>query len=108
MIFLYLKKNFKYNFIIYLPAYGIWRFLIEYVRDDERGQIFKGVEWLSPSQFFALVMVVGTIPVFFLIRYLYKNSQDIISPVVAEENETIEESTREEKEVIEESTKKEG
>ncbi|MBO4667399.1 MAG: prolipoprotein diacylglyceryl transferase [Bacilli bacterium] len=75
MLLLLLKKNFKYNFIIYLPAYGIWRFLIEYVRADERGQIFPGVDWISPSQFISLIMVLGTIPVYFLIKYLYKNEE---------------------------------
>lgn len=73
MIFLLVKKHFKYTFLIYLPAYGIWRYLIEFVRDDERGQIFKGVDWLSPSQFFALIMVIGSIPLYFLLRYLFKN-----------------------------------
>ena len=76
MLFLLLKKNFKYNFLVYLPLYGIWRFFIEMVRDDERGQIFPGVEWLSPSQFFSIIMVVGTIPLFFLLRYLFKKDEE--------------------------------
>ena len=93
MLFLLLKKNFKYNFIIYLPAYGIWRFLIEYVRADERGQIFPGVDWISPSQFISLIMVLGTIPVYFLIRYLYRNENNIEEKTVEEKGE---EETKEE------------
>ena len=92
MFFLLLKKNFRYNFIIYLPCYGIWRFLIEFVRDDHRGEIFPGVTWLSPSQFFSLIMVIGTIPVFFLIRYLYREDDKRISEMkAANENKEVEE-----------------
>ena len=75
MILLLVKKNFKYNFIVYLPAYGIWRFLIEFARGDERGQIFKGVDWISPSQFFSLIMILLTVPLFFYLRYLIRNRE---------------------------------
>ena len=76
LLFLFMKKHFKYGFIVYLPVYGIWRFLIEYVRDDDRGQIFKGVDWLTPSQFFAIIMVIGAIPLYFLLKYLFKNEEE--------------------------------
>ena len=72
MIFLLIKKNFKYNFIIYLASYGVWRYLIEFARGDERGQIIKGVNWLSPSQFWSLAMILLVIPIYFLIKYLIK------------------------------------
>ena len=79
MIWLLLKKNFKYNFVIYLGAYGIWRYLIEFARGDERGQIFRGVDWLSPSQFWSIIMVLLAVPVFYFLRYLIKNRNNEIS-----------------------------
>ena len=42
---------------IYAFAYGTWRFLIEYVRADDRGETI--VSFLSPSQLFALVLILG-------------------------------------------------
>ena len=62
-------KNFKYTFVAYLGAYGIWRFLIEFIRGDERGSFIGSI---SPSQFWALLMVALAIPVFFLLKYLFK------------------------------------
>lgn len=73
MILLLIKKNFQYNFVIYLPAYGIWRYFIEFARGDERGQIFKGVDWISPSQFWSLIMILMTIPLFFFLKYLIQS-----------------------------------
>ena len=67
---LILKKKFVYNFCIYLPVYGIWRFFIEYVRGDERGEFIPG---LTPSQFWSIIMVLGTVPVYFLLKYLITN-----------------------------------
>lgn len=70
MVYLLLKKNFKYNFVVYLASYGVWRYLIEFARGDERGQIIKGVDWLSPSQFWSIIMILLTVPVYYLIKYL--------------------------------------
>jgi prolipoprotein diacylglyceryltransferase len=47
-----------------MGAYGAWRFLIEYARDDYRGTTV--VEFLTPSQFIALVMIVGAVVLFFI------------------------------------------
>ena len=55
MLMLYVKKNFQQNMGVYLISYGIFRFLIEYIRGDERGSF---VGDLSPSQFWSIVMVV--------------------------------------------------
>lgn len=63
------KKNFKYTFVIYLASYGVWRFLLEYIRGDDRGQFIGNI---SPSQFWSLLMVVLAIPMFFLLKYLNK------------------------------------
>jgi len=50
------KENYKYNFPIYLIAYGAWRFAIEFLRDDPRGSFVPG---LTPSQFWSVLMFVG-------------------------------------------------
>ena len=69
MIVLYFKFNFKYNMTVYLIGYGIWRFLIEFVRNDDRGQFIPG---LTPSQFWSILMVIGGILFFFLYRHFDK------------------------------------
>ncbi len=66
---LYWKKNFKHNLSLYLIAYGVFRFLIEYLRGDDRGQLL-GI--ISPSQFWSICMVIGGIVVYFLLEWAYK------------------------------------
>lgn len=66
MSYLYLKKNFKYNFVVYLVSYGIWRFLIEFVRADYRGSFVSG---LTPSQTQSLILIGVAIPAFFLLKH---------------------------------------
>ena len=66
---LLMKKDFKHNLSVYLIAYGIFRFLIEFLRDDTRGGLIPG---LSPSQFWSIVMVVAGVGVYFLSEYFYK------------------------------------
>ena len=69
MIVLYFKFNFNCNFGLYAIAYGIWRFLIEFARDDHRGDFVAG---LSPSQFWSILLVVLGIAYFFAYKYLFK------------------------------------
>lgn len=83
LLLLVLKKNFKYGFSIYLFTYGIWRFLIEFLRDDDRGAFIPG---LTPSQFWSIIMIIGAVPVYFLIRYLLKTRNNDESPLVNENN----------------------
>lgn len=52
---LLVKKKSALNFEIYLIGYGIFRFLLEFLRDDYRGKLIGA---LSPSQFWSLVMVL--------------------------------------------------
>ena len=68
------KKKFLYNFCIYTFSYGVWRFLIEYLRGDERGSFIPGV---SPSQFWSLVMIIITIPLAFYLYYCNKKVNEI-------------------------------
>ena len=62
---LLLKKNCIYTMSIYLISYGVFRFAIEFVRDDERGA-FIGA--LTPSQFWSVVMVAAGIALIFMIK----------------------------------------
>lgn len=49
-------KDYKINMALYLIAYGIFRFLIEFIRGDERGQFI--IPFLSPSQTIALFLII--------------------------------------------------
>lgn len=63
--FLAYKKKFNYNLTIYLLGYGIFRFLIEYIRGDHRGSLIPG---LTPSQFWSIILFIIGICSIFLIR----------------------------------------
>ena len=67
MIFLFFKFNFKDNMALYLVSYGIWRFIIEFFRTDDRGVQILG---LYPSQVWSIVMVVGGIAFFYIYRFI--------------------------------------
>lgn len=73
LIFLLFKFKSKDTMAIYLVSYGIWRFVIEYFRDDYRGSFIPG---LSPSQFWSILMVVGGIAFFFIYRYFDKKIEE--------------------------------
>ena len=66
---LFYKRDFKYNLPLYMIAYGVFRFCIEFIRGDDRGANILG---MSPSQFWSILLVLGGIAVIFLIKYLYK------------------------------------
>lgn len=70
LLYLTVKKKFEYTASIYLIAYGVWRFCIEFARDDDRGA--SGVGSLSPSQFTAILMILAGIALIFLYRYVLK------------------------------------
>ncbi len=53
MTILYYKFDYDKNLNIYFIAYGIFRFLAEYLRGDERGKFLFN---LSPSQFWSIIM----------------------------------------------------
>lgn len=69
LFLLVMKKNFRHNLSVYLIAYGIFRFLIEYLRADSRGELLPGI---SPSQFWSILMVVAGVGVYFMLNYFYK------------------------------------
>ena len=67
MALLYFKFKFNYNFGVYAVAYGVWRFVLEFFRDDDRGALILG---LQPSQFWSIFMVIAGIGFFFLQKYV--------------------------------------
>lgn len=73
MILLYFRFHFKYNMAVYLIGYGVWRFIIEFFRNDERGALIPG---LTPSQFWSILMVLSGIAFFFLYRYFDKKIEE--------------------------------
>ena len=42
---------------VYMIAYGLWRFVVEYFRADERGKSL--VPFLTPSQLIAVLLIIG-------------------------------------------------
>ncbi|MDE7086691.1 MAG: prolipoprotein diacylglyceryl transferase, partial [Clostridia bacterium] len=67
MVLLFFKFKFKYNMGLYAIAYGVWRFIIEFVRQDYRGSFLGAI---TPSQFWSIIMVILGIGYFFLHKYL--------------------------------------
>ena len=92
MAVLYFKFKFYYNFALYPIAYGIWRFIIEFYRGDERGQ-FIGTS-LSPSQFWSIFMVLIGIGYIFAQKYYFsklmkhpeENTAEAVQETVPSEN----------------------
>lgn len=58
LIYLAYQRNHKYTLPIYLLAYGVWRFLIEFIRGDDRGAFFIH---LSPSQWFSIMAIIASV-----------------------------------------------
>ena len=83
---LYWKKNFKHNLSLYLVVYGIFRFCIEYLRGDDRGQL---IGMISPSQFWSILMIVGGVAVYFLLEWLFKKRDEELA-LAAEEASKVE------------------
>lgn len=74
LIYLTFKHNFKYTFPIYMGFYGVFRFLIEFVRGDERGA-FIGP--FSPSQVICMIMFVGAFILLILEKKVFfKNEKE--------------------------------
>jgi phosphatidylglycerol:prolipoprotein diacylglycerol transferase len=87
--YLAFKYTFQYNMSIYLICYGIFRFINEYFRGDSRGEFVGN---LSPSQFWAIVMVVLGIGYIFVIKYdLFGKLRDLLDRNV-KKNENAEKS----------------
>lgn len=70
LTWLLLKKRFQYTMTVYLASYGVFRFLIEFVRYDDRGKLFAH---LSPSQVWSLLFIALAVMTFFLQRHYLQN-----------------------------------
>ena len=68
-----LCKRQRGNLGIYLVAYAVWRFLIEYLRTDDRGATV--VAFLTPSQLTALILVLVGVGLWGLERLLSTRCQ---------------------------------
>lgn len=66
MILLLFKFKFKYNLSVYAIAYGVWRFIIEYIRKDYRGSFIGAI---TPSQFWSIIIVILGIAYIFIYKY---------------------------------------
>lgn len=80
--YLLLKKKFRHNMTVYLISYGIFRFLIEFIRGDDRGKLF-GV--LSPSQFWSLGMVILGVVLYFVMERIWRREADAVTAVTGTE-----------------------
>ncbi len=52
----------------YLCIYAVWRFLAEFLREDDRGDVF--IEALSPSQLIACILFAVGVGVIFVEKYV--------------------------------------
>ena len=63
----------RYQMVIYAASYGVFRFIIEFFRGDERGQLAG----LSPSQYWCLILILGSIPLYFVLKkYLFERQKE--------------------------------
>lgn len=73
LIFLSFKDITTYTFPIYMVGYGVFRFVLEFFRGDERGQL----PGLSPSQYICIVMVLGAgILIYFYKTKIFKKEEE--------------------------------
>ena len=73
LIYLAFKKHYKYSFVIYAISYSVFRFIIEFFRDDPRGG-FIGP--FSPSQIWCLIILIGVYPLILVINRIFKNQDE--------------------------------
>lgn len=58
LFYIAIKKRTPYNLSLYLFSYGVFRFLLEFLRGDDRGAYLLG---LSPSQWFSVIAIMTSI-----------------------------------------------
>ena len=64
LIILPIKRISVYTMPIYLASYSVFRFIIEFFRGDERGQLAG----LSPSQYWCIILLLLSIALIFIYR----------------------------------------
>ena len=68
-LYMRIKDKQTYCLQFYMCMYGVWRFIIEYLRDDYRGTTV--IDILTPSQLTSIIMIIAG----FLLILLQKNIQ---------------------------------
>lgn len=62
---LVMRRGFTQSFALYMLCYGMFRFFIEFIRDDPRGRL---IDPLTPSQTISLLMIAGSVAVYFVMK----------------------------------------
>lgn len=73
LLVLAFKNLFNQTFSIYMGAYAIFRFVIEFYRGDYRGKIILG---MSPSQIWCILLLLA-VPVYWILtdKYIFRRKQ---------------------------------
>lgn len=82
-MFLYCKLRFRHTMSVYLCAYGVFRFLLEFLRGDYRGTLLGNT--LSPSQIWSLGMIVIGAALIVVFERFFSHSDLIFDPTEAME-----------------------
>ncbi len=67
-------KKFTHAMSIYLIAYAVWRFIIEFFRADDRGETF--IKNITPSQLTAIILVFASVFLYFCLEKFYVKRQN--------------------------------
>lgn len=84
LVFLTLKGK-RAVFALYLGAYGIFRFLLEFLRGDPRGE--SPVSLFTPSQFTALLMLFAAAALYLAEAYLLEKKGRADAPLSEKDTE---------------------
>ncbi|MBO5415183.1 MAG: prolipoprotein diacylglyceryl transferase [Clostridia bacterium] len=95
-LFLRVKDKQTYCLQIYMCAYGAWRFVVEYLRDDYRGSTF--VDFVTPSQLIAIAMIAGGALLILLQRRIQRNDTSAGTVTVISDNKGAETESEDEEE----------
>lgn len=74
LIYLIFKKHCQFTMPIYLLCYGIFRFIIEFFRGDDRGKLFG---FISPSQWISIFFIIIAIIYFIILKRKEYNAKKI-------------------------------
>ena len=69
LIYFAFKHDSKWTLLVYLLSYSVFRFCIEFVRGDERGQL----SFLSPSQWWSIIIFAFVLSTICLKIYKHRN-----------------------------------
>ena len=75
--YILIKRNNRKTPAIYMIMYGIFRFFIEFLRDDNRGSLGSSI--LSPSQLISIVLVVAGTILLVLYYTKFKKKEEIVA-----------------------------